>query len=86
MLHLIKNFCKGNNLKFEDFNENSSILVTSKICKKHAYKDTYNFCKGKKGTIKYRFFTYYRVINYETYIDCITVHTEKKPVISMHFY
>lgn len=75
----IKEFCKKYNLKFEDFNESSNILVTSKICKIKKYKDNINLLKGKKEDHKYRFFEYYKVVNYESYVDCITIHNEKMP-------
>ena len=80
MRQQIKEFCKKNNLKFEDFSESNGILVTSKICKEKKYKDNINFLKGKGEEYKYRFFEYYKVINYKNYIDCITVHNEKMPI------
>ena len=79
---LVKKFCKEYNLKFEDYIQSSSILVTSIVCKKYAYKDTLSFLKGKKELVeKYRFFTYFKVVNYGNYIDCITIHNEKKPIL-----
>ena len=81
MNSLIKNFCKNYKLKFEYFNENSNILVTSQICKQYAYKDNNAYLKHKKElAYKYRFFTYFKVVNYGDYIDCITIHHEKKPI------
>ena len=78
---LIKKFCKEYNLKFEDYNENSGILVASKICKQYAFKDNYSFLKGKKELVgKYRFFTYFKVVNYGNYIDCVTIYNEKRPI------
>ena len=73
----IKEFCKQNKLKFEDFNESNNILVTSKICKSKKYKNNLSFLKGKSEEHKYRFFEYYNVIDYGSYIDCVTIHTEK---------
>lgn len=77
MKNNIKEFCKRNNLKFEDFNESNGILVTSKVCKSKKYKDNIHFLRGKMQEHKYRFFEYYKIIDYGDYIDCVTIHTEK---------
>lgn len=77
MENLIKQFCKSNKLKFEDFNLNSNILLTSIICSSYYYKDSF---ASKKEVYKYRFFEYYKVINYGNYIDCIAIFSEKKPI------
>ena len=77
MIQEVRNFCKSNNLKFEDFNETSGILVTSKIGKLNRLKD--NFA-SKKESFKYRFFEYFKVESYKDSKDFVMIYHQKMPI------
>lgn len=69
----IKDFCKTYKVKFEDYNEDNNLLITSKICNRKAWKLNW---ASKPENIKYRFFEYYYIKGN----DFITIDTKKQSV------
>jgi len=54
----IKKFCKNFKLKFEDYNINNNILITSKIIKSKAWKKSFASVPVYQ---KYRYFEYFYI-------------------------